>query len=343
VEHRPALDGLRAVAILMVLFAHTDLVAAVPYGLAGVAVFFALSGFLITSLLLAEHGRRGRVDLRAFFVRRGARLLPALLVLLGVLVAVDLVVRPGPWFLPSRDVWGTLFYYSDLLHFTEARGALAHTWSLAVEEQFYLTWPLLFVALASRRRALVATTAALALASLVARELVWDPYDPFRVMFGPDVQAVTLLLGCLLALCLGGRRLSGRWVTPALLAIVLVVPALGSGFMDRTGVPVVSALTCVVVAGCAADRRPVLTSAPLVWLGRRSYAVYLYHYPLVAVLQRLHVAGLPRLVIVLPVVLGLAALSWRYVEQPARRWVRDRAQGTAPALPPCPVEAVLAT
>ena len=237
-RHQPALDGLRGVAVVAVLLYHGG-VSAAGGGFLGVDVFFALSGFLITSLLLAERASTGRIDLKAFWGRRARRLLPALLVVL-VFVAVYAAVfaRPGELDRIRQDGLSTLLYLANwrmifggqsYFESFEAPSPLRHTWSLGIEEQWYLVWPLV-VALVlawwrgAGRRALGVMCAVLAAASAVAMAvLASGADDPSRAYYGTDARAQGLLLGALLAvvplrsgrcggpgIAVGGRPRGGR-------------------------------------------------------------------------------------------------------------------------------------
>ena len=217
--HQPALDGLRAVAVLAVIAYHLG------YGWArggylGVDTFFVLSGYLITSLLVVEFNGARRIDLRAFWARRARRLLPALLLVLGaVTVWAALVLRPDQLGSLRGDGLATLFYganwrfvasgqsYFDVF---SAASPLRHAWSLAIEEQFYLVWPLIAFACLrlarGRTRLLGAFCIAGAAGSIVLMASLYDPADPSRAYYGTDTRAHALLIGALLAVVLHRRR-----------------------------------------------------------------------------------------------------------------------------------------
>src|SRR5262245_14814228 len=214
--YRPALDGVRALAVSAVLLFHGG-VGALRGGFLGVDAFFVLSGFLITSLLLAERARHGRIKLSAFWVRRARRLLPALLVLLVVVVAAFRSVLAGTEVMLLRGDalaalgyianWRMIYRGSDYFAQNASPSPLQHTWSLGIEEQFYLLWPVLMVAvlgLAARRSraALLAVTLAGATASAIAAAMLYGPLDSNRAYFGTDARAQALLVGALLAVML---------------------------------------------------------------------------------------------------------------------------------------------
>jgi len=280
-RHRPELDGLRGIAVLIVLASHTRLFGfAVEGGLAGVTLFFVLSGFLITSLLVAEYGRYGRVDLRAFYVRRGLRLLPAMFALLAV-VAVGYAINtwPSPP-APAIDnlpisLLTVAFYVPNWAAMTLEAGVLGHTWSLGVEEQFYLIWPLTLVAgihvLGPRRMALVA----LAVAILVTpwRLFLLESTGIARVVDGTDTHADALMLGCVLALL--------RLRAPSFMGWLGIGCAVAAGAVWASGemglalfLPVATIASVAALAGCPA----MLAWRPLAYVGRISYGLYLWHY-----------------------------------------------------------------
>ena len=215
-RYEPALDGVRAFAVLAVIGYHAD-VHSLRGGFLGVDVFFVLSGYLITALLLAEHGDAGRIDVRAFYARRARRLFPALLlVLLGVAAYSGFVAFSGDRGAIRADALASLLYvqnwhlvWSGASYFTAfaAPSPLRHLWSLAIEEQFYLVWPLALIALLrvarSSRRVLGAAIVAAALASALLMSAMYHAgSDPSRVYYGTDTRAQELLVGALLAVLL---------------------------------------------------------------------------------------------------------------------------------------------
>ncbi len=276
---RPALDGLRGVASHGIGW----------FGIAGavgVTVFFTLSGFLITSLLVEVHADHGRICLRAFYNRRLRRLGPALLVFLAVVLVVDTV---NPYIGSPRWVAATLLYVTNwgMVGGGLPEG-LAHTWSLSIEEQFYILFPLSLVVLVRKPRALLAVTAIACAASLALRLGMWVTGVGFqRIYFGADTNACALLAGAVLALSLHGRRTrtvrAHAAVAVALVALVALacVPA-GTGVNSRVLVPIGTvAVTSALVAWLVRSHYSgLLTQRWLVRVGRRSYAWYLWHLPL---------------------------------------------------------------
>lgn len=321
--HRPALDGLRGVAVLLVIVSHIDGVPLprLQVGQVGVSVFFTLSGFLIASLLLEERASTGRINLRAFYIRRARRLVPALAAFL--MACGLLATSAGARFATPTEVLAAATYWTNWLAVMAGGpdGALSHTWSLAVEEQFYIVAPLLLIAVASRRRLLFVVSVAVA-ASLVTRLLLAG--DMWRVVHGADTRAGELLAGVLLAVVLHGSQLrvaSRAWV-PVGLAAIAAACVLSTAVILGAGLLVVSAGTCAVVYGVThAPAASRLESPVLLWLGRRSYGLYLWHYPVAFVLNAAAPASpwQVRCALVVALAVGTAALSWRYVEEPFLR------------------------
>jgi peptidoglycan/LPS O-acetylase OafA/YrhL len=346
----PALDGLRAIAVTAVLLYHLELSWA-RGGFLGVDLFFVISGFLITTLLLGEHDATGRIALGPFWLRRFRRLVPPLVVVVAAtVVATRLWGVPEQWASVRADAVAALAYVAnwrfvlaDQSYFDTLLGPspLLHTWSLAVEEQWYLLWPLAMVglvALARRRSdgvALVVVLAA-ALASAVWMAVLYDPVDASRVYFGTDTRAQQLLIGAALAwtvrlrpgaLAIGSRARSA-WAVVAGLVVFAAVAATTldeSAWLYRGGFFAISVLCALVVLGTAtttpAPALRWLTWTPLVWVGVRSYGIYLWHWPVfqfVGAPMGLELAGVPLMALQVAVTLVLTELSLRLVERPAR-------------------------
>jgi peptidoglycan/LPS O-acetylase OafA/YrhL len=353
------LDGLRAVAVIAVVLYHAD-VTWMPGGFLGVDVFFVLSGFLITSLLLVELDRTGRIDFRAFYLRRARRLLPALFAVLAVTALLGATIAYDGASAFRRDLPGALFYYSNWLsiltdtsyfEFIGRPPMLKHLWSLAVEEQFYIFWPAIALVAYRWRGARAVGIVALsgALVSTVAMmvgSFVGDmptAADPSRLYFGTDTHSMGILLGAALAVVWRPGRTSpvlpgqARAVISAagvigLLLLVWAFTALGeySTFLYRGGFLVVAAVSAVVVA--AASHRGVpfgrwLGNRPMRWVGERSYGIYLWHWPLFLVTRPgidLPVDGIAAFGLRIVLLLGIAELSYRYLELPIRRGALGR-------------------
>lgn len=278
----------------------------------GVTVFFTLSGYLITGLLLGERERTGAVDLARFYARRARRLLPALFFFLAVMAGTGLVSL-------RNEVW-TVAYVANLpLAAGGTLGGLSHTWSLALEEQFYLVWPVVLILLARRwgRRGVAWGAGVGAAVSVAVRVGLWlTGVSEARLYFGPDVRADALLIGCCAA-AVGLIVRAPRWV--ALAALVALVPVEGTA--QTVVLPTLVALLSVAVIG---SPTPVLTWLPLRYLGWRSYALYLWHFPLIFLVAP--TLGLPHAEAVSAAV-GLswvmAEVSWWAVERPFLRDGRE--------------------
>ncbi len=370
----PALDGLRAVAVLLVFGYHAERSWMPRGGSIGVTMFFTLSGFLITTLLLRERSRTGRISLRRFYRRRALRLLPAIVVLVAVTSAYSLVTGDQPRTLDAAIpvllyVFNWFRALPETLGSSGGYGLLEHTWSLSVEEQFYLVWPLAVLVAAALvpRRQQAWTTLVLAVggsaASLLWRLQLWDVTDQrssaARLYNGTDAVADQLLVGAALAaaLALWDRRLSdagrlddadhvdpasapdprrrffdlvGAVLAPLALAYLVWVAAVqpgGTGLdNDRRylelGSLTFALATAVVVLAC--------TRAPTMWLprllarrapveiGKVSYGIYLWHFPVILVVDE-QLRGQPQVLRGLTVVAAttlVVLLSWRFVERP---------------------------
>ncbi len=356
-RYMPGLDGLRAVAVLAVLAYHEQFGWA-KGGLLGVAVFFTLSGYLITDLLLAQWTTAGQLRLKDFWLRRARRLLPAVFVMLAVVTAWVTIADRARLAGVRGPVVAALTYTSNWYLIIKNQSYFArfappqpfdHLWSLAVEEQFYLLWPwlLLLALLGLRQRGarsaswLAIPTLALAAGSAVAMLLLYHAgLDPTRVYEGTDTRAFGLLIGAALAMiwpsCYWTRPTRGViLVTDGAAAVGLVVVAVMivtvgeySAFIYHGGLVLLSFATAVIVATCAVPGSLIgrgLGWAPLRWIGVRSYGIYLWHYPVIVLSSRANGAeGLPRAAIQIAASIALAALSWQFVEEPVRRGVLGR-------------------
>jgi peptidoglycan/LPS O-acetylase OafA/YrhL len=374
-RYMPGLDGLRAFAVLAVIAFHEQLGWA-PGGLLGVGVFFTLSGYLITDLLLGQWSARGRLQLADFWARRARRLLPALFVMLAVVTAwVTLADRARLGSLRGAVAaaatyssnWYLIIQNQSYFARFAPPAPLDHLWSLAVEEQFYLAWPwLLLLGLLCLRAGrgvrtgqgvravrgmpgrwsgpvgwLALPTLGLAAASAVAMLALYHPgLDPTRVYEGTDTRACGLLIGAALAMIWPSRRAAPS--ARAVRVLVDVVGAAGlagilvmiwrtgqySAFIYRGGLIVLSVATAAVLAAAACPGSwtgRALGWAPLRWLGVRSYGIYLWHYPVIVLTSPANsTENLTRAALQTAATIAIAALSWRYVEEPIRHGALGR-------------------
>lgn len=336
------LDGLRALAVAAVVGTHFSFLGQGAF--VGVDLFFVLSGFLITSLLVREREGFGHVSLRNFWVRRGLRLLPALscaVVLAAVLTPLASPERRAATFTGLPWVFAYLGNWVAASKGPQALGLLPHTWSLAIEEQFYVVWPIIVVlwfrhGVQAKRAAMLLGSIALMSALFNAWAMVNWGYN--AAYFGTGTHAMGLCAGCALAMAVharNGRPISERgaqalqraaMVAVALFAVLcmtpLSTPLEASMLLNLGTISAVVLVTSVVLAPHTAMTR--LFAAPgLIWIGARSYAIYLFHDPLALVfVQSPMFHGAAHVIATLCCVVAsiiLAAVSFRYVESPFLR------------------------
>ncbi len=356
----PGIDGLRAVAVAAVFLYHAN-VSWMPGGFLGVDVFFVISGYLITSLLIAEFEDRGRIALGRFWAGRARRLLPALFALLAVCLAIGATVQRGKLVGLRGDALASIFYVANWRFIFDHESYFAqfgrpsllrHLWSLAVEEQFYLLWPPLFlVGMRLLRRAALA--ALVALGAIGSTALMWALYHPgadtSRIFYGTDTRAAPLLIGVLLAFvwkpsampAWDSARARRRLDAASLVALAAVIYAFVAVHdydqsIYRGGFLVLAlcaALLLATIVHPASLLGRVLAHPVPRWLGERSYGIYLWHWP-VLVFSRPGVdVHLPRGVLIPAQAAGtvaLAALSYRYIERPIRTGALRRLRVRAP-------------
>ncbi|MDD6996501.1 MAG: acyltransferase family protein, partial [Collinsella sp.] len=381
----PALDGLRTLAVVAVVLYHLNLTWA-QGGLLGVTIFFVLSGYLITRLLLNEIAKTGRIDLKSFWIRRIRRLFPAVVTVVVVTCALCTVfnhvmlTKMRPDILPSLLFFNNWWQIMQDVSYFNALGdpsPLTHFWSLAIEEQFYLIWPPLLLAMVSVHMSKPNTrrvVLGLAAVSAVAMMVLYNPAtDPSRVYYGTDTRVFSLLLGAWMAFIpdrdlaparlvrhLGLDRLAGAgkhgksksdtaeaattkpselarfWSSPASIDLMGVVGLVGlaamvaltngyTAFQYRGGTLLCSILTLMVIAACVQPQGMVaraLAAEPLVWIGKRSYSIYLWHYPLLLLMNPVaNINDTPWWYYILQVLLVVAAAecSYRFIETPFRK------------------------
>ena len=350
----PGLDGIRAIAIIGVLLYHAGF-DPLPGGFLGVDVFFVLSGFLITSLILEQFGRTGTINFKQFYLGRARRLLPALFLMLLVvgLTVAFIYTDSAPSF--RADALASIFYVNNwwyivadhsYFEFTGRPALLNHLWSLAVEEQFYLIWP--FIAFLVIRKfsrgilGLVAFGGAIAstawMVIIAASQSMPELTDPSRAYFGTDSHAMGLLIGAALATIWRPGRIP-ETIAPRARAIltgtgIALLTLLGgfyllssefSPFLYRGGFLVLAILVAGIIVLATHPALPLgiwLGVAPLRYLGQRSYGIYLWHWPIFMVTrpqQDIPLDGIALFTFRMALTLGIAELSYRFVEMPIRR------------------------
>ncbi|MGG4146895.1 acyltransferase family protein [Paenibacillus algorifonticola] len=348
--YRAGLDGIRAIAVIAVIVYHLH-PGWMPGGLLGVGIFFVLSGYLITSILMHELEQHGKIDLKAFWIRRAKRLLPGMLFMIAVTGAATLLFSYPHWSPFLTDLPGVLLYVSNwwlILHnvsYFESFGPaspLGHLWSLAVEEQFYLVWPLMLLAglrFLKRRRALLLGILALALLSAAAMAWLYQPDgDPSRVYYGTDTRMFGLLIGAALALIWPFHKLKPRVSSEAKLTLditggaALLISLLAFWYTNEYQpflylggmllLSFVSMLLIMTAAHPASRIGRLLSIPPLRFIGVRSYGLYLWHYPVVILTSPAVDTGevsVMHLSLQVVLMLVLATVSYKYVEQPLRK------------------------
>ena len=389
----PALDGLRTLAVVAVVLYHLNLTWA-QGGLLGVTVFFVLSGYLITRLLINEVSKTGRIDLKSFWIRRIRRLFPAVVTVVAVTCALCtifnhvMLTKMRPDILPSLLFFNNWWQIAQDVSYFNALGdpsPLTHFWSLAIEEQFYLVWPPLLLAMVSMHMSKPNTrrvVLGLAAISAIAMMLLYNPAaDPSRVYYGTDTRVFSLLLGAWMAfipdrdlaparlvhhlgldrLAISGKRgkhnvdergkdnggaadasqapsgaLARFWSSPASIDLLGIVGLVGlaamvaftngyTAFQYRGGTLLCSVLTLMVIAACVQPQGLVaraLAAEPLVWIGKRSYSIYLWHYPLLLLMNPVaNINDTPWWHYILQVLLvvAVAECSYRFIEEPFRK------------------------
>ena len=342
----PALDGLRAISILLVLTVHLRLIA--PHskaflplgGFLGVDVFFVISGFLITSLLLAEHRQSGSISLKNFYYRRILRLFPALTAVLLFACLVALVVGSfSALGLTNIRLASTVFYFANWIRAYEGTDTwfLFHFWSLSVEEQFYLLWPALLLFLlrqqVSRKNIFLIVLAMIVTSAVLKPVLFLTGSSINRIYYGSDTRADSVLIGCASALLLSfgfirpnerAPLIAGSLARASAIVLVAFVCFAGDGFKPLY----VGGLTLVSLCCAAIIVYLILTpdgavsgwlsSSPMQWMGKRSYGLYLWHWPMFEIARLLPNEALTVFAGIALTFLA-ALLSYRYIEVPFLR------------------------
>lgn len=348
------LDGIRAIAVIMVLAYHLKL-ALFKSGFLGVTVFFVLSGYLITGILISEVEEEGTIDLKNFWLRRIRRLVPAVMSMAVVIIFVSAVVNRVIFTKGCKDFLASVLGFNNWwqifnkVSYFEAAGVpspFTHCWSLAIETQFYLIYPLILLGIyklaksrgvgrAKRGLLFAGVTLLLALISVILMIVLFDPQqDASRVYYGTDTRAFSLLFGALLAILwdyrMVPRRLSASVnmvlgsVSFAVLLVMTIAINGSSNFWYRGGQFVGTILTVLViytVSGRKIWLSRFLSNPVLKWIGDRSYSIYLWHYPIILLISKGIKASwwITLIEIVLSVV--LAELSYRFIETPIRHGI----------------------
>ncbi|MBP1307697.1 peptidoglycan/LPS O-acetylase OafA/YrhL/lysophospholipase L1-like esterase [Paenibacillus sp. 1182] len=348
-RYMPGLDGLRALAVIAVIVYHLN-PDWLPGGLLGVGVFFTLSGYLITDILVSQWDTYHSFKMKDFWLRRARRLLPAMLTVVAVIVLCSLLFDPSRLTALRGDVPAALVYMSNwwfIFHqvsYFESFGPpspLGHLWSLAVEEQFYILWPLLLalgLKFMPKRIVLAGWVTCLALISALLMAVIYVPgSDPSRVYYGTDTRGFALLIGAALALVWPSGKLKeqasakARMLLDSIGAISLLLLchwAWASNEYDpslyRGGLLGIALVTAIVVAALAhpvSHLGRLLGIKPLRWIGARSYGLYLWHFPVITLTtpqvdtDGVHVT---RIILQLLATVLLASLSFKYIEEPIR-------------------------
>ncbi|MCY7848442.1 acetyltransferase [Bacillus haynesii] len=352
-QHRyiPGLDGLRAFAVLAVIAYHLNMSWA-DGGFIGVDIFFVLSGYLITSIILPAYGNDISLTFREFWVRRIRRLLPAATIMIFATVIWVALFNRELMHTVRGDAISSLLYVSnwwfifhDLSYFDSfgSPSPLKNLWSLAIEEQFYFIWPiilLLGIYIFKKRERLAAAVVLCALCSAIWMSILYVPGgDPSRVYYGTDTRAFELLIGCALALVWPMKRLSGNRLPNSLkhalhgtelAAFALLMMGVYfvdefSPFLYHGGMLLISIIAAILIA-CVSHPSSFLGFAlsvkPLRWIGKRSYGIYLWHYPVIVLSTPVQEIGNPvywHVVIKVAVTFILAELSYRFIEKPIRK------------------------
>lgn len=345
------LDGLRAIAVLAVIAYHLDFDWA-SGGFLGVTIFFVLSGYLITNLLLIEWEFTNKINLKDFWIKRARRLLPGMFLMLFVITAWVTVFNPSFLAKLQEDFLASIFYvnnwwyiFQDLSYFEMMSGApslLTHFWSLAVEEQFYIIWPLLIccglVYQISKKQFVALTMLVACLSALLMAALYNPAIDPSRIYYGTDTRAFSLLIGAALAFVWPSHKLTQTVPKAARMAMdciggislitllfCMVYLNQYDSFIYQGGMVFVSLVTAVLIAVLvhpSSRLTTILQFKPLVWIGMRSYGIYLWHYPVILLTKPAIDTGgmnLWRIAFQLILTIILAALSYKYIENPIRR------------------------
>ncbi|MEX5914706.1 acyltransferase family protein [Staphylococcus ureilyticus] len=348
-RYMPGLDGLRAIAVIGIIIYHLNK-QWLTGGFLGVDTFFVISGYLISSLLLNEYEETGIINLKNFWIRRFKRLIPAVLTLVFVVIVVTLVLKPDEIINIKKDAIAAIFYFSnwwyiatDVNYFEQfAFMPLKHLWSLAIEEQFYIVFPILFIFLLlafKKYRNVVLIFWIISLISLLVMISISQPHmSHSRVYFGTDTRLQTMLLGVILAFLWPPFKLK-KHPKKTLTHIIDGIGVFGifillllfykvndnSDWIYNGGFYLISVMTLFVIMSVVHPSgyfAKVIGNPIFVMIGKRSYSLYLWHFPVISFVHSYYVDGqLPSYVYLLDIILTiiLAELSYRYIETPFRK------------------------
>lgn len=347
-RYLPGLDGLRALAVIAIIIYHLN-PKWLSGGFLGVDTFFIISGYLITSLLIHEYKHTGSINLMQFWKKRIKRLLPAVLFLISIVLIYTLMFEPNIIKNVKQDAIAALFYVSnwwyifhDVSYFDSFKiMPLKHLWSLAIEEQFYIFWPILLLILLRIKKLkqhFLLIIFVCSLISLLTMFLIAQPnVDNSRVYFGTDTRLQTLLLGVLLAYIWPPFRLKAQihlplkiviesfgFISIALLIFFIMTVSSNDNWFYFGGIYFISLCTLPAIASAVHPSTflaKVLSNRIFSWIGQRSYSLYLWHYPVITFMNKHFVQGqIPVYIIVIEIILTLilAECSYRYVEVPIR-------------------------
>jgi peptidoglycan/LPS O-acetylase OafA/YrhL len=333
-NYRPWLDGVRAVAVTMVVIEHSGIHSTLNLGGTGVGIFFALSGYLITGLLYSEIDQTGSIILRRFYLRRFARLMPALVALVVIGDAFFIWYDAQGSVLTSVLALTYLTNYGTILRGHHLPG-FGHTWSLAVEEHFYLIWPAVLLALSKRfvLRGVLKATLAICLGVLLWRGALILMHAPERMLYvGSLERADALLYGCAGAMLLkmGWRPPKALFYVGIALILIHLMHGVPSALVGSALLAIGSTLVVMTLDHCTLVEKRFLSWAPVVWIGVMSYGIYLWHGTLFSVLGALKITAwqAPPVVIALSVL--MAYMSHTFLEKPVRDYFRSREQYVPP-------------
>ena len=329
-----ALDGLRGIAILAVLAFHTGF-APMRWGFLGVDMFFTISGFVISKVLVEEYSQTGSVSFKRFYLRRAGRLFPALVLLVAVLAISTLFITINKNLLFMTIVWALAYILNwVIIAGWPIHGALSHTWSLAVEEQFYLIWPIALIALLKQvkgRPARIFVLLTVVLAIGVLRIALWKSgASNQRLYNGSDLRLDSLLLGAAIYLS-GSQRgwIASRWATGAILICIVVYlcfapwdQAYSSAHLYLGGLSLVAFGTGAAILEALREGgfiQQAVRARPLRWIGEISYSLYLWHYPVFLLTHNRPLLGIP-------LSFFASLISYYLVEKPVRSFVRSRTE-----------------